>query len=503
MGVLPDTNTLSRHDGTSYYGDIITISESPITEGILWVGTDDGNVQLSKDGGETWTNLSDRIPGVPKYTYVSRVIASHFSEGRAYVTLDGHRNDDFKPYVFVTENFGRRWKSIASNLPVGGTVNVIREHHRNENLLFIGTERGAYFSLDRGQTWHKFKKLPMVPVDDIAIHPRENDLIFGTHGRSVWVLDDITPLEQLTDEVLNSKSFLFKVRPAERFQFYSHKGSTGHKIFIAPNPRFGAIITYYLGFNPTKKDTVTLSILDSEGKRIRRLTPTKSMGFNRVAWNLRYQGPARQRAQQAGGRRFSPSGPFVVPGEYTAKLTVNGKSMTTPVQVEMDPRIQVSQQDLIAQRDALLKLSRLSGRVSRTSSKIQSLQTQITALKDYLKKVQFKNKEVIGDIDSLARHLAAVRTKLMGSRTRRNVPSFSRKMRSLQADIGSITAAPTEKQLERLDELPKELTVIEKEMNNIIKEELPKLNKKLNDQEIPFLDAKRRVKQQRSPRRFR
>ena len=424
-------------------------------------------------------------------------------EGRAYVTLDGHRNNDFKPYIFMTEDFGKKWKNIGGEIPIGSTVNVIREHHRNENLLFIGTERGAYFSIDRGQTWHKFKNLPMVPVDDIAIHPRENDLIFGTHGRSIWVLDDITPLEQLTQQVLKSESFLFKVRPAERFQYYSHKGSTGHKMFIGPNPAYGAIITYYLNFKPTKKDTVRLSIVDKEGERIRRLTGTKRFGFNRINWNLRYEGPARQRGQQMGFRRFTPSGPFVVPGEYTVKLIVNGKIMITPVQVEMDPRIQVSQQDLIAQRDALLNLTRLTGRVNRTNTRIQSLQTQITDLKEYLKKVQYKDSTVIGEIDTLSKRLTEVRAKLMGSRTRRDIRSFSRKIRSLASDIGSFTAAPTEKQLKEIEELPVELEAIEAEMKKITDEQVPQLNKKLNEQDIPFLNPIRRVRQPRSQHRFR
>ena len=133
---------------------------------------------------------SDNVPGVPKYTYVSRIVASHYEEGKAYATFDGHRNDDFDPYVFMTANYGESWKNISNNLREGGTVNVIREHHRNPNLLFVGTERGAYFSIDRGKKWIKFKNdFPIVPVDDIAIHPRDNDLIFGTHGRSIWVLD--------------------------------------------------------------------------------------------------------------------------------------------------------------------------------------------------------------------------------------------------------------------------------------------------------------------------
>jgi photosystem II stability/assembly factor-like uncharacterized protein len=247
MGVLPTQDTLSRHDGTSYYGDITTISESPLKQGLIYVGTDDGNLQVSRDGGKTWKNVVSKVSRMPKYTYVTRVVASRFQEGTAYATFDGHRNNDFKAYVFTTTDYGESWKNISGSLPKGSIVNVIREHHRNADLLFIGTERGAYFSIDRGKTWVKFKgNFPTVPVDDIAIHPRENDLIFGTHGRSVWILDDITPLEQLTKETLASAAYLFDIQKATMFSPYNHKGNLGHKFFVAQNPAPGATIGYYL-----------------------------------------------------------------------------------------------------------------------------------------------------------------------------------------------------------------------------------------------------------------
>jgi len=500
MGMLPDTNTLSRHDGISYYGDIITISESPITKGLLWVGTDDGNVQLSRDGGANWANLIDKFSDVPKYTYVSRVVASHFKEGRAYVTFDGHRNDDFTPYVFATENFGKKWKPISTGLPVGTTVNVIREHFRNENLLFIGTERGAFFSIDRGQTWNMFKNLPMVPVDDLAIHPRENDLIFGTHGRSVWILDDITPLEQLSEEVLKSESYLFKVKTAERFRRFSHKGNTGHKLFIGPNPQYGALITYYLNTSLGRRDNVRITILDSEGEQVRRLQGTKKRGFNRVGWNLRYAGPARQGAAQGrpGGR--TSSGPYVVPGEYTIELSVKGKTFTTPVKVEMDPRFDISQQDLIAQRDALLKLTELSGKAGQMTRKIQNLSSQITALKADLKKYGVRNEEITNAIKSFSDNLDSLRRKISG-RSRRDSQALTRKISSLSSSIGSITVRPTDKQLQEIDEIPTKLEEAKSEVDRFMDTEVPKLNKILGEQDIKFLDPNRRAQRNNNQRR--
>ena len=500
MGMLADTNTLSRNDGISFYGDIISISESPVSPGVLWVGTDDGNVQLSKDGGATWTNLIAKIPGVPKYTYVTRVVASNFNQERAYVTFDGHRNDDFKAYIFVTDNFGKKWKSISANIPDGSTVNVIREHFNNENLLFIGTERGAYFSIDRGSSWHSFKNIPMVPVDDIAIHPRENDLILGTHGRSIWVLDDITPLVQLTENVLKSESFLFDVRPAERFRFYGHKGSTGHKIFIGPNPQFGALITYYLNTKLGRRDNVRITITDSEGNRIRQLQGAKKRGFNRTAWNLRYAGPQRQGGQTQGRRSGRSSGPFVVPGEYTVELKVKDQTMSTTVQVDMDLRFKISQQDLVAQRDALLKLSELSGRSSRITRKIQNLRTQITELNNYLQKIGFKDETLNAEITAFSQKLTDFQSKLSG-RSRRDSGALTRIISSLSGNIGNITAAPTSKQLQQIETLPQKLDGFQDEMTEIENTEVEKLNRSLNALSIPFLDSNKLMRSQNGQRR--
>lgn len=511
MGILPDKNTLSLNDGISSYGNITTVSESPVGEGILWVGTDDGNLQLSKDGGITWINLIDRVKGIPKYTYVSRVVASHFIEARAYVTFDGHRNNDFKSYVYATEDFGKTWKSLANDLPSGGSVNVIREHHRNQNLLFVGTERGAYFSINRGNNWIKFEgNLPTVPVDDIAIHPRENDLIFGTHGRSIFILDDITPLEELSKEVLDSESHFFTIRPAERFQYYKHKGDfTDHRMFIAPNPPYGAIITYYINCELDEKDEVVITILDSDRNKIRELKGTKNQSFNRIKWDLRHgalpvereRRTAQQRTTQAlvaQQRRSAPSGPFVVPGEYTVKLTVKEKTMSTPVVVELDPRIKISIADLIAQRDSALKLDQLSAKASRVNGRIQDLESQVENVKKVLKKGRNIDEAIMADIDSLAKKLSDIRNKLMVDR--RRIPSWrsrrtvTRDINSLSRSITSYTAAPTTKNIKKIEKLFGELNKIIEEMNNLITVEIPKLNKRINEIDILFLDPGKVIK---------
>jgi len=480
MGMLlSEAGILSRNDGISFYGDIITIAESPVTEGILWVGTDDGNVQLSRDGGVNWTNLTDRFRDVPENTYVSRVIASHFSESRAYVTFDGHRNNDFTPYIFVTEDFGRNWKPLTNGIPHGSTANVIREHHRNSDLLFVGTERGAYFSVDRGENWIMFGcNLPMVPVDDIAIHTRENDLIFGTHGRSVYILDDITSLEKFTQDVINADSYLFPVRPAERFQPYNHKGSTGYKMFIGPNPEFGAIITYYLKSAMAKDDKVAVSIIDNNGNAVRKMNGTIHQGLNRIAWDLRYESPVAE------GRT---SGPFVVPGDYTVELNVNGKKMTETVTVELDPRIKITQRDLVAQCETALTLSKMYGSIAKESSVVRDLMSQMDELEAYLKKVGKLDDSVMNDIKSVEDELSDLNLKLNGERGRRDVVALTREISGLYSNIVNITAAPKPEQLEAVGKISEKHDRISRAYNNLITNTIPAFNQKINSLNIPVL----------------
>jgi photosystem II stability/assembly factor-like uncharacterized protein len=217
MGVDGKAPMASKHDGAASYSNIVTIGESRLMPGIVWVGTNDGNVQVSRDHGATWTNVTKNIAGVPDETHVSRVEPSHFAAGTCYATFDNHRRDDHKPYVFKTTDFGATWTPLAANLP-DGNVNVIREDPRNPNLLYLGTEYALYISVNGGKEWKRFMTgLPTVRIDDLLVHPRDNDLVVGTHGRSIWILDDITPLQQMNEAVMASDAHLFDVRPATRW----------------------------------------------------------------------------------------------------------------------------------------------------------------------------------------------------------------------------------------------------------------------------------------------
>jgi len=495
MGVLPDRDTLSRHDGISYYGDITAVSESPLKEGLIYAGTDDGNLQISRDGGKTWKNVISNVPRMPKYTYVTRVVASRFKEGIAYATFDGHRNNDFKAYVFTTTDYGESWKNISSNLPKGGIVNVIREHHRNPNLLFIGTERGAYFSIDRGKKWVKFKSnFPTVPVDDIAIHPRENDLIFGTHGRSVWILDDITPLEQLAKDTLASSAYLFDIRKAKIFNPYNHKGNLGHKFFVAQNPPFGATISYYLK-EEAKKD-VKIAIQDSQGRQIRELKGQKDAGINRVAWDMRYEPPEAPSDERI-SRRFRARGPFVLPGEYKVTLKTAGQEMTKIVKVEGDPRIDISFEDRKAQHDALMSIYKLSPAISAASRASDSMRKEIKKQESALQKTPDVPAAIHESIKAISKEIDDIRLKLIGDpRLGYRGMRSSVRGRLLMAgrSIGGYTGAPSEHHVQQIRKNSEELKILIERINKIIEVDIPKLNELMNKNNIPRIFAGKKIR---------
>jgi hypothetical protein len=345
MGVAGDAPMASKHDGVATTSVITTVSESPVVPGIVWVGTNDGNLQVSRDGGDTWKNVAANVKGVPDETFVSRVEPSHFDAGTCYVTFDGHRTNDHKPYVYVTKDYGASWTSIAADLPMGN-VNVIHEDPKNRSLLYLGTEYALYISLDGGKAWKRFMTgLPTVRIDDILVHPRDNDLIIGTHGRSIWILDDITALQQLTDETMKADVTLLAPRPGVAWRNDITQSITvgGSKHFRGENPQPGTAISYYLKSAPA--GDVKITITDITGRVVREITGPKAAGLNRVQWNLRGnplagaaggRGAGGGQAGGGGGRGGFGGGPAVEPGTYLLKLTVGGKDYTQKIVVEAD-----------------------------------------------------------------------------------------------------------------------------------------------------------------------
>ena len=476
MGVEVTDDTPSRHDGISTFGQIISISESPRREGVLYVGTDDGNVQVSQDGGTSWQEVAGLIPDLPEGTYVSRVQASYHADTRVYATMDGHRSDDYSVYVYVSEDSGDSWRSLASNIPDGHTMNVIREHPRNENLLVLGGEFGAYITINRGEEWHQIKgAVPTVPVDDIAIHSRDNDLILGTHGRSIWVLDDMTPLEKLSEGVLASDLHLFDVRDAVGYRINNHKGNTGHKMFIAPNPPEGALIHYFLNDEVDGEDAVEVTIQDGAGEVIRTFDGPGSVGLNRVNWDLRHEPPVPLTGQ--GGFGGPPPGPRALPGTYGVQVAVGGRQATTSVKVSDDPRINVSAADRRSQQDAMLRLGNLIARLTEAHQTAESLQTQLGSLAESLEDAEVPAsvtslvESVSERVDELERELARG-GGFGGARPR---PLYAR-MTRIYGNLNSYTEGPSALQLERIELYGQELNRLVEELDQLIANEIANLN---------------------------
>ena len=328
---------LSRNDGVSAWSAIASLTESPLVPGLLWVGTDDGNIQVSRDGGASWREVGENIPGGTRSHYVSRVEASYFDAGTAYASVDGHKSDDLRPYVYVTRDYGASWESIASNLPEYGNVNTVRQDPRNRNLLYAGTEFEFFVSLDEGGSWHRFMTgLPVVRIDDVLVHARDNDLVLATHGRSVMVMDDITPLQKLTPEMMEQDAFLFEPREAVAWKQnrMRSRSVTGDKVLRGDNALPGTAIHYYLS-DETDADDVSLTVTDvATGEVFRDLGATGHEGINRMQWDL--EGNMPEEGQGGGGGFGGPQAPVAEPGVYRVTLTVDGEEFTELVTVLED-----------------------------------------------------------------------------------------------------------------------------------------------------------------------
>lgn len=333
----PMAGLTQENTGAETHCTIITISESPLKPDVVWVGTDDGLVQLTLDGGVTWTNVTDNIQGVPRNTWVSRVTASKFRLERCYVSFDGHRTNDMKPYVFVTEDFGKTWANITSNLPDGHPVYVIKEDPYNENLLYAGTEFGLFISLDRGKTWISWRNnLPMVAVHDLVVHSRDRELVLGTHGRGIWIAP-VEGLQGLTPENMEKDFVLFE--PVTAYQWVADTTigyGDGQGWFYGQNPPFGARISYYL---KSDVEELRLEVFDADGRTLQTFpNAPKTAGVHVIYWNLRASAPGGGPGR-GGGQQFQQAG-LVPPGTYAVRLEVKGLGQTVKLVVKPDPQVE-------------------------------------------------------------------------------------------------------------------------------------------------------------------
>jgi photosystem II stability/assembly factor-like uncharacterized protein len=529
FGKTPDKKTLSRHDGVEEYPTITTISESPLTSNVLWAGTDDGNLQVTRDAGKNWKNVAARVPGLPKGTYVSRVVASKYAEGTAYATFDGHRTDDYGIYVFITTDYGESWKAIHNGIPdSAGSVHVIREHPRNQNLLFAGTEFGLWVSWDRGANWTALKNnFPTVPVDDIAIQARENDLVLGTHGRSIWIFDDLTPIEKMDASVAGSDITFFPPRTATTWSLRHRRWSAGQQMFTAKNPPYGAILNYYLkeavppeppkvvkadddkdkpAPEPKKEGVVKITVSGKDGKVIREFDGPALAGVNRTAWDLRYEPTAEpteeQKEAMAAGYGTGPRGPLVEVGEYSIKIQAGTKEATQKVVVEDDPRLQTSPEDRAARRTAIDQVYALAKSAAKGRKTIQGLKDALKAARDKWKADASKpdTPKIPDDIqkaaDELQKKVDGVAEKFI--RDQQGLgnagPPFQWKpdplpdqAQELLDDLDGFAAAPGGQQKEKIAELTTLIADATAQVNKLMQEDLPAFNKKMNDAGIPHI----------------
>ena len=363
MGVRGADVRLSRNDGTASYGEIVTIAESPLDPAVLWVGTDDGNVQVSTDGGLSWNEVSGGATGVPDGTYVSRVLASTEARGTAYVTFDAHRDGDFLPYVYRTEDFGARWTALHGGLPTG-SINVIIEHPDNPEVLFLGTEHHVFASTDRGSSWARFPGLPTTAYDDMVIHPREKDLVLGTHGRSIIIIDDVGPLARYGAAA--DPATLFAPRPGTLMNYWKDTSYRAQAQFTGENPADGTIVTYRLG---SGSGPARLRVLNAAGEIVREMAVPATPGMHRVNWDLRHALPGEGETGWAAHdpvvvpRPLGLRGPFVSPGVYTLELSARGTTAATGVRVAGDPELPLTVEDYREREVFLLEILELHGRL--------------------------------------------------------------------------------------------------------------------------------------------
>jgi photosystem II stability/assembly factor-like uncharacterized protein len=466
-----------------FHCTIMAISESPAARGVIWVGTDDGNIQVTKDAGKTWTNVVGRIKGLPANSWVPAIDASAFDAGTAYVAVDRHRDNDFAPHAFKTTDYGQTWTDISSNLPAKGYVHVVREDPKTKGLLFLGTELGIFASPDDGKTWMSLRNgLPAVPVEELRVHPRDGDLILGTHGRGIYILDDITPIRQLAAATATD-AYLFDPRPAIRWQTWGRDGNLAQKEFIGQNPPAGAIINFYL---KAPAGPVTLSVANSAGSAVRTITVANPIaGVNRSVWDLRFDPPAAgagargrggaapgggggagagaggggDEAAPAGGRggRGGGGSPYALPGSYVVTLKAGAVEMKKPLRVDMDPRIQVAPADLQAQLDAGLNLRDLSNRITQMIEQADDLIRELTSAAARTDASAARAKTLLDQAKALRFRMG----RLPGEQ---NYRIQGRLREDIQSLLGSVTAVPGP------------LTAGEKVRVTEVKGELDKLN---------------------------
>lgn len=478
MGVKGRDITLATNDGVSNFGNITTFMESPVRRGVYWAGTDDGLVHVSRDGGTTWTNVTAKIPGLPKWSYVARVEPSRSDEGTVYVAFDGHRLGDFGTYVFATSDFGTSWTSLAGDLPKGEVARTLTTDLKNPDVLYLGTESGLWFTYDRGKHWIPVKgRFPTVPVYEIALHPRDNAMLVATHGRSIWILDDLTPFQEYaraivtSGHVFSNPGVVQRKASSERMRDFE-----GDMKFLGKNPERGAVVHFWV---PTGGTQATLTIADAGGTVVREVksdSATKPQaGLNALGWDLRVAPNRAPRLGQTGGGGFgggANEGPLVVPGTYSGRLTLDGRAIgSTAIAVRGDPDVTIAEADRKPYFDLQVELHRLQAQANDIAERLVEANDQLTALRERMRDTTKSSaseratwREFVTQFDSSRRAFGVAG----GGGGFGGPPNMRTLAGQLKGQVMQATALPTATQMRRIEALRVELPKAIAEANAVL-----------------------------------
>ncbi|MFQ5669513.1 MAG: glycosyl hydrolase [Acidobacteriota bacterium] len=539
MGRIQSVDAVAKNESTSFFGNLVALSESPLLEGLLYAGTDDGLIQVSGDGGRSWRRIA-RFPGVPEMASVSDIEASLHEPDTVYVTFDNHKSADFKPYVLKSADRGHRWTSVSGDLPGRGSVHSLKEDHVHPGLLFAGTEFGVYFTQDGGRRWIQLEGgLPTIAVRDLEIQRRENDLIIATFGRGFYILDDYTPLRILNEDMLARDAVLLPVKNPWLY-VPSHalglpgKSFQGDAFYSAPNPPFGATITYYLRETiktrqqrrrdfekerleahetspyPTwddlrledreEKPAVVLTVKDGQGRILRRLTGPVTSGLHRVAWDLRLPAPNPTRLKPPEDLppwAAPPRGPLVVPGPYAVDLAtrVDGKTLSLAASQDFSVIPLGAGTMDAAQRRDLYEFERRTARLQRAVLGAVRTLADAQVRLDHIKQALYDTPEIDPSMDSrvrsLERRLKTLRAELAGDRTlqERNEPvppSLVGRVQRIVEGHWSSTSAPTTTQRQNYDAAAAAFGSLLEKIRELVKEDMGRLETDLETARVPW-----------------
>ena len=476
-GVTVDNSSAEMH--TSIY----SISESPKNGQLIWVGTDDGNVQITRDGAKTWTNVVANVPDLAKNSWVSTIEASRFDEGTAYATFDRHTFGDMKPYAYRSTDYGKTWTSL--NLQQNGVLgyaHVIKEDTVDPNLLFVGTEFGLWISVDSGQHWAQYKatNFPSVAVRDLVVHPRESDLVLATHGRGIWIIDDISPLRALTPDLMAKDATLIEGPPAVQYLNANGGWPEGDESYNGPSRTTDGFIDYYQKHRHIFGD-LKIEILDQDGKLVDTIPGSKHRGLNRATWSMRLKPPVVPPAASA--LFAAAQGPRVLPGTYTIKMTKGDQTYTEPLKVVLDPRAKFTIEDRKVQFELVMKLDKQLGHMSYAVAAIEGVRDAAVARFAKLAEkdpLRARLKQLSADLDSLRSKIVA--TKEGGAVT--GEERIREHLGELYGDVNGYEGRPTDYQAARTESLGHELEDVITDFRKLTDKELPPINAGLKKKKL-------------------